>query len=386
MAKEEESDFDELNSGDGCSQDDRAAATKANSRRTGDDAAVVLRDSSTIIRIPVANGKSGVRTHGEAGLGRAPATHKRPRQSMQRHMRLERFGLVTGSTMLVRPGIFESLKQAAAGPRVWVSEGTPQHAAWTEHYRSRGRRLPTTQHRVDGRTADRLDVRKRMAAEFQLRPARWRGSMNAPFTTPIRTAPHNIEAEQALLGAILVNNEAFYRVSDFLEPKHFFEGIHQRIYRDRGRFDPRRKARDAGHAQDLPAGGPRYCRAHRQSVPGSARRRSDDHHQCRGLRPHDLRPLDPPRPDHHRRGYGQSRLRGAGRLDPVSSHRSRRATALQACRERALRQGLPAIWSSIGRSHRNGRDVHICAMVSCPDWRPACPTSTRSWAACSRPI
>jgi hypothetical protein len=37
--------------------------------------------------------------------------------------------------------------------------------------------------------------------------------MNAPFTTPIRTAPHNIEAEQALLGAILVNNEAFYRAS-----------------------------------------------------------------------------------------------------------------------------------------------------------------------------
>jgi replicative DNA helicase len=54
--------------------------------------------------------------------------------------------------------------------------------------------------------------------------------MNAPFATPIRTAPHNIEAEQALLGAMLVNNEAFYRVSDFLEPKHFLEGIHQRIY------------------------------------------------------------------------------------------------------------------------------------------------------------
>ena len=43
-------------------------------------------------------------------------------------------------------------------------------------------------------------------------------------------APHNIEAEQALLGAILVNNEAFYRVSDFLNPEHFFEPIHQKIY------------------------------------------------------------------------------------------------------------------------------------------------------------
>ncbi|ABD07163.1 primary replicative DNA helicase [Rhodopseudomonas palustris HaA2] len=45
-----------------------------------------------------------------------------------------------------------------------------------------------------------------------------------------RTAPHNIEAEQALLGAILVNNDAFYRVSDFLEAKHFFETIHQTIF------------------------------------------------------------------------------------------------------------------------------------------------------------
>src|SRR5262245_33015491 len=45
-----------------------------------------------------------------------------------------------------------------------------------------------------------------------------------------RTAPHNIEAEQSLLGAILVNNEALYRVSDFLEPLHFFEPIHQQIY------------------------------------------------------------------------------------------------------------------------------------------------------------
>ena len=49
-----------------------------------------------------------------------------------------------------------------------------------------------------------------------------------------RSAPQNIEAEQALLGAILVNNEAFYRVSDFLEPNHFFEPVHRRIYQVAG--------------------------------------------------------------------------------------------------------------------------------------------------------
>lgn len=49
-------------------------------------------------------------------------------------------------------------------------------------------------------------------------------------TPAYRSAPHNIEAEQSLLGAILVNNDAFYRVSDFLEPKHYFEPLHQTIY------------------------------------------------------------------------------------------------------------------------------------------------------------
>jgi replicative DNA helicase len=45
-----------------------------------------------------------------------------------------------------------------------------------------------------------------------------------------RAAPSNIDAEQALLGAILVNNDAYYRVSDFLEPGHFLEDLHRRIY------------------------------------------------------------------------------------------------------------------------------------------------------------
>ncbi len=47
---------------------------------------------------------------------------------------------------------------------------------------------------------------------------------------PFRQAPHNIEAEQALLGAILLNNAAYDRVMDFLEAEHFFEPVHQRIY------------------------------------------------------------------------------------------------------------------------------------------------------------
>jgi replicative DNA helicase len=51
-----------------------------------------------------------------------------------------------------------------------------------------------------------------------------------------RQVPHNIEVEQALLGAILINNEAFYRVSDFLEPVHFFDPLHRQIYEKAGQL------------------------------------------------------------------------------------------------------------------------------------------------------
>jgi replicative DNA helicase len=46
----------------------------------------------------------------------------------------------------------------------------------------------------------------------------------------IPAPPGNTEAEQALLGAILVNNAAHARVSEFLLPEHFANAVHGRIY------------------------------------------------------------------------------------------------------------------------------------------------------------
>src|SRR5271163_1699062 len=48
--------------------------------------------------------------------------------------------------------------------------------------------------------------------------------------TPYREAPCNIEAEQALLGALLVNNEALSHIGDRLQPEHFYEPLHSRIF------------------------------------------------------------------------------------------------------------------------------------------------------------
>jgi replicative DNA helicase len=46
-----------------------------------------------------------------------------------------------------------------------------------------------------------------------------------------RLMPHNMEAEQALLGTLLIDNRALEKVGDLLKPDHFYMPAHQRIYK-----------------------------------------------------------------------------------------------------------------------------------------------------------
>lgn len=48
--------------------------------------------------------------------------------------------------------------------------------------------------------------------------------------TDSASPPHNIEAEQAFLGALLFDNEIFHQVSDWLLPEHFYDPFHGRLY------------------------------------------------------------------------------------------------------------------------------------------------------------
>lgn len=68
-----------------------------------------------------------------------------------------------------------------------------------------------------------------------------------------QTPAINLEVEQALLGAILVNNEAYWRVADVVEEEHFSEVIHQTIWKliekrlgDGGSVTPTLLAADLG--------------------------------------------------------------------------------------------------------------------------------------------
>src|SRR6516225_5691224 len=45
-----------------------------------------------------------------------------------------------------------------------------------------------------------------------------------------RTLPHNLEAERCVLGAILINNEAFNQAAEVIDAEDFFRDAHRRIF------------------------------------------------------------------------------------------------------------------------------------------------------------
>lgn len=45
-----------------------------------------------------------------------------------------------------------------------------------------------------------------------------------------RSPPHNLEAERALIGAVMLNNRAYEAVSDFLQAEHFSDPVHAKVY------------------------------------------------------------------------------------------------------------------------------------------------------------
>ena len=45
-----------------------------------------------------------------------------------------------------------------------------------------------------------------------------------------QSQPHNIEAEQALLGALLVNNDSYDRIASIVNESHFYDPVHARIF------------------------------------------------------------------------------------------------------------------------------------------------------------
>ena len=100
----------------------------------------------------------------------------------------------------------------------------------------------------------------------------------ADAALPERTLPHNLEAEKSVLGAILVNNQAFNHAAELIDARDFFRDAHRRI------FDKMIILSERGDAIDLvtlkeelarvgeleSVGGPAYVASLADGVPRSA--------------------------------------------------------------------------------------------------------------------
>lgn len=100
-----------------------------------------------------------------------------------------------------------------------------------------------------------------------------------PEPTSDRPLPHNLEAEKAVLGAVLVNNAAWHVASQLLAPESFYRNAHRIIFRAfREIIDERQSVADlvtlkaavqrAGNLDDC--GGPSYLSALTDGVPRSS--------------------------------------------------------------------------------------------------------------------
>ncbi len=63
-------------------------------------------------------------------------------------------------------------------------------------------------------------------------------------STPPRPPPSNIEAEQGVLGAILLNNRAYDNVARILKPEHFHDAAHGALYQACGKLIERGRIAD----------------------------------------------------------------------------------------------------------------------------------------------
>ena len=123
-----------------------------------------------------------------------------------------------------------------------------------------------------------------------------------------RELPQNIEAEQALLGAIFINNDAFYRVADFLKPNHFFEPLHGRIFELMSDLIRANRIASPITLKTFPSRDSRHRRTICRAISRAPGRGSDDRYQRTRLWPHRLRSRGAARADQDRGGHARQRL------------------------------------------------------------------------------
>lgn len=110
---------------------------------------------------------------------------------------------------------------------------------------------------------------------------RYNPAMNAPSDPQLdslKVPPHSIEAEQSVLGGLLLDNAAWDRIADFINEHDFYRYDHRLIFHNIGKLISQAKPADvitvyeqlqaAGKAEEV--GGLAYLNALAQNTPSAA--------------------------------------------------------------------------------------------------------------------
>jgi len=98
-----------------------------------------------------------------------------------------------------------------------------------------------------------------------------------PQLVALRVPPHSVEAEQSLLGALLIDNQAFDRIADLVAGEDFYRDDHRRIWRHIAKLIENTRPADVvtvaesveGSEDKDKTGGPAYLAALAQNTPSS---------------------------------------------------------------------------------------------------------------------
>ncbi len=97
-------------------------------------------------------------------------------------------------------------------------------------------------------------------------------------TSRLKVPPHSVEAEQSVLGALMLNNDAWFNIADKIEARDFFRAAHQIIFEVMGELAEDNQALDAVTISEAlqsrglidKAGGNVYLAELVESVPGAS--------------------------------------------------------------------------------------------------------------------
>ena len=199
-----------------------------------------------------------------------------------------------------------------------------------------------------------------------------------PQLDALKLPPHSLEAEQSVLGGLLLDNDSADKVGDVLADADFYSEAHRLIYQHVAAPHRRRQAGRRRHGLRV-ARVDAEARLHRRPrLPRRAGRQRADRGEHPPLRADRPRPLDPAPAGRDRRRHRRRRLQSAGAQREGSARpgRGQGAAHRRAGRARRAAGGDDRHAARRASSIASRRSTTATIRRTSPACRPASPIST----------